>query len=258
MLFETRVESRTQDILSNIHENIPSEWDMVIRTTNDRIHLFEELERVTEIRKRRRLLIVPLDPSQSQDAWTIDNYNGMLLSPEFWAPLLSYERVLTFQTDSVMCGTRQGNNLTSFLKYDYVGGPWPGAGFSSIGTTVNVGNGGFSLRNPKWMVHCAQLLQLNPSWANAEDIFFSSCVSFFGGNIAPKTDAGHFSMEILGWPDTLAMHQSSRFYRLTMQHNTGEPDPVISYKWGNTPSEVESNMLKACPPFALILAHAKQ
>jgi len=258
MLFETRVETRTPDILSNIDENIPSNWDMVVITPNDRSPLFEGLPKVADIRRKRRLLVVPLDPSQNKAEWSIHVYNGFVLSPEFWAPFLSYERVLTFQTDSVMCGARQGNNISSFLKYDYVGGPWFGDGLGHLGQSVTVGNGGFSLRNPKWMVHCAQLLSINPSWGTAEDIFFSWCVSVFGGNVAPKTDAGHFCMETVGWPDALAMHQSSRYYALALRLNTQQTDSMITYKWGTTASEVESNMLKSCPPLALILDNAKK
>jgi hypothetical protein len=70
----------------------------------------------------------------------IKDYNRLLMSVDFWKPLLKYERILLFQTDSGILRT----GVEEFLQYDYIGAPWP---FDHRG-----GNGGFSIRNPKAMI----------------------------------------------------------------------------------------------------------
>jgi hypothetical protein len=70
----------------------------------------------------------------------IKDYNFLLMSVGFWRPLLKYDRVLLFQTDSGIL--RPG--VEEFLRYAYIGAPWP---FDHRG-----GNGGFSIRNPEAMI----------------------------------------------------------------------------------------------------------
>ncbi len=55
-----------------------------------------------------------------------------------------------------------------FLKYDYIGAPWPKC-FRWSNPEFRVGNGGFSLRSKKWLVTASQIGKIPPR--TAEDVY---------------------------------------------------------------------------------------
>src|SRR5579863_8451287 len=116
------------------------------------------------------------DPTRMRDA--------LKLSTSFWRELEGYERVLTFEADSLMTGP-----LTDgFLAYDYIGAVC--GGFDGKGSVLN---GGFSLRNPRAMLRCLREVPLCVGETTlrdgrkviAEDAFFTRACRQLGLNVAP-------------------------------------------------------------------------
>ena len=110
------------------------------------------------------------------------DYNMLMTSSFFWSKLLTYNRVLIFQTDSKIL--REG--IEEFYEYDYIGSPWL---FQDHG-----GNGGLSLRNPKIMHE--MVTKLNYNGNPYEDVWFSNNLEKFG-NLAPREVCKKFSCETI-------------------------------------------------------------
>lgn len=113
----------------------------------------------------------------------IDDYNGLLTSPDFWKNLLNYDRVLIFQTDSVIF--RPG--IEEFYPWSYVGSPWF---FQDHG-----GNGGLSLRDPAIMYEICKNWPWEKHLGN-EDVYFCNILNSGNiGNLAPKEVCLKFGVE---------------------------------------------------------------
>lgn len=114
----------------------------------------------------------------------IDDYNRLLTSTMFWDRFRDYDRVLIFQTDSVIF--RPG--IEEFYPYDYVGAPWK---FQQHG-----GNGGLSLRNPKTMLGICVNIPWEKHLGN-EDVYFSNILerNQHYGKLAPRDVCTKFSVE---------------------------------------------------------------
>ncbi len=110
----------------------------------------------------------------------IDGYNALMLSNSFYQRFSKYDYILIYQLDAFAFS----DQLERFCRmgYDYIGAPWSFCGHKIIGTKtvdqktdiLHVGNGGFSLRNPR---ACLSLLkryarQLK-TWPMNEDTFFA-------------------------------------------------------------------------------------
>ena len=116
-----------------------------------------------------------------------DSYNNLVRSAAFWQQLSKrkIEKVLFFQTDSVMLRGGRADDWPGFMPFDYVGAPWhlvPGADSAAWlrdkqrgGVLRNgVGNGGFSLRSVDAMLYIAtEYGNSNFARRNNEDAFFA-------------------------------------------------------------------------------------
>ena len=96
----------------------------------------------------------------AQPNLTKQEYSAMLCNPLFWQCLLDgfkCEHALIFQCDTLLL-----KPIDAFLKYDYVGAPWPDGGiFATLPPNnrrvrLTVGNGGLSLRNVRTMLAIAR------------------------------------------------------------------------------------------------------
>ena len=110
------------------------------------------------------------------------DYNMLMTSSFFWSKLLTYNRVLIFQTDSKIL--REG--IEEFYEWDYIGAPWK---FQDKG-----GNGGLSLRNPKVMLEIIKSIPYNGN--PYEDVFYSNNMQRFG-KLAPRNECKKFSCETI-------------------------------------------------------------
>ena len=136
-----------------------------------------------------------------EDIYDVITYNKYLLTNKLWNRLNKYERVLIFQSDTMIY--RYG--IEHFLEYDYVGAPWP----SNLNITPRVGNGGFSLRNPLACIECIKRKNevIIPNYAqyednlklldgeHPEDIFFSQAMHTLGYKIPDPYISQFFSIE---------------------------------------------------------------
>lgn len=143
------------------------------------------------------------------------SYSKLLLSLDFW-DYFNSEKVLIYQEDSIIFN----NKIDSFLKYDYIGAPWPKR---QDDNAKLVGNGGFSLRTRYKMIDCIKninphTLTLGKSTLNymknakltyiPEDVFFSKCmIDFHIGNVADWEIARSFSQETQVSDNPLGGHQ---------------------------------------------------
>ncbi len=148
---------------------------------------------------------------------SLQDYNDLLMTPEFYREFEEYEYIFIFQTDARFLGTEK--QLISFVNkgFDYIGAPWgrdgmrfikrviPGAGHSKLlrkleGEVIaRVGNGGVSLRRVSAMIRFLENHKKELSeWSKAEDLF----IGYYGAkhpksiSLADVETAYSFAMEI--------------------------------------------------------------
>ena len=137
------------------------------------------------------------------DNLTPSEYSKLLLTKEFWEKF-SGEKLLVYQEDSMLFH----NKIEPFLKFDYVGAPWP---VNQDDNSYGVGNGGFSLRSKSKILKCIEKikpedLKLGKSTRDymnntkstfvPEDVYFSkSMIDYNIGIVAPRDIAKEFSQE---------------------------------------------------------------
>jgi len=137
------------------------------------------------------------------DNLTPSEYSKLLLTKEFWEKF-SGEKLLVYQEDSMLFH----NKIEPFLKFDYVGAPWP---VNQDDNSYGVGNGGFSLRSKSKILKCIEKikpedLKLGKSTQDymkntkstfvPEDVYFSkSMIDYNIGVVAPRDIAKEFSQE---------------------------------------------------------------
>ena len=134
---------------------------------------------------------------------SLQKYNRLLLTDEFYATFAQYEYMLVIQDDVYVL--RDDLAYWQARQFDYIGAPWP-MGIESVlrmshkpgihGHTVTayVGNGGFSLRR---IAACRQLLAEfaeEAAWFrkhdNSEDMFFAVFGQFSQQFTLPKSARG--------------------------------------------------------------------
>jgi len=130
-------------------------------------------------------------------------YNKFLTSSSFWT-MLRGEKILIYQEDSIIFH----DNIVPFIKYDYIGAPFP---IYQNDTPNSVGNGGFSLRSKSIMIKIINTVSVKKTTFNSstlsymddmqltfppEDIYFSKNIQDLGiGLVADYDTASLFSSE---------------------------------------------------------------
>ena len=130
-------------------------------------------------------------------------YSILLSTIDFWN-LFESEKILLYQEDSCIFNS----NINEFLKWDYVGAPWP----KKQNDTINsVGNGGLSLRTRQIMIDVINFISINNIQINSstvnymniskmticpEDVYFSKTIQEYKlGLVADWNTAFNFSSE---------------------------------------------------------------
>ncbi len=132
----------------------------------------------------------------------VTEYNELLKTKEFWK-LFVGEKLLIYQEDSCIFKS----NIEDFLKWDYIGAPWP----PEYKINKNsVGNGGFSLRSKNVMIKCLDyaesIINISPIVSNymknnnittvPEDVYFTNIIELKSiGKLADFDSALKFSCE---------------------------------------------------------------
>lgn len=135
--------------------------------------------------------------SFSPDFFTsIEAYNRLMLSPDFYRRFQDYEYILIYQLDAFVFS----DQLSYFcnLGYDYIGAPWLHGIFNYIDSSHylwHVGNGGLSLRRVESFIRILEDRKpLQGEQIKNEDLFFSSIVDD-QFKVAPMEIALQFSFE---------------------------------------------------------------
>lgn len=158
-------------------------------------------------------------PIQKFATWradSLDDYNRLLMTSDFYRTFSEYDYMLILQLDGWLIKGEE--ELKQFLRmdYDYIGAPWTDGGYRYYkriihgadhikilryftGETIcRVGNGGVSLRRIKSMESFFRVYEKEKAeWEKAEDIF----ISFYGQKIKfrlkipPVKIAKQFSLE---------------------------------------------------------------
>ena len=142
------------------------------------------------------------------------DYSRFLASLDFWN-LLVGDKIIIYQEDSIIFK----NNINDFIKWDYIGAPFP----KKTNSTPNgVGNGGLSLRSKQTMIDVINKISIENtvvsksvqnymkrtnSYCNPEDIYFcQNMIEYNIGNIADWDSAYEFSSESICNPNSFGGH----------------------------------------------------
>ena len=148
----------------------------------------------------------------AQPNLTTCEYSAMLCNPMFWQCLLDgfkCEHALIFQCDTLLL-----KPIDSFLKYDYVGAPWPDGGMVAVLPPNNrrlqltVGNGGLSLRNVRAMLAITHKHPYPSESGVPEDVYFSHWLKAHETEywVPTREEASAFAMEHVLNPDAAGLH----------------------------------------------------
>lgn len=207
---EFRKFRHSEFLIRNIIIKLP-EWSHTVICGNLNYEFMKNIcNRISENIKIIKLNIDNLNTAE---------YSRLLMSKEFWNNF-NGEKLLLYQEDSYMFH----NRIDEFLKYDYVGAPWPIHQDEHINQKeYGVGNGGFSLRSKSKMIEVINKvdwqknLKLGPmltqymkntnNYIIPEDVYFSkSLLEKNIGKVATRNVAINFSQETQKSPDPLGGH----------------------------------------------------
>ena len=130
--------------------------------------------------------------SIGEDKLTPRDYNALLLNPNFWRAVHSRNKILIFQTDTILC-SNSAYELEDFMSFDYIGSKWDRQ--RPIGIVLDGGNGGLSLRDWKLTMECLDRFPAN-HWPGGEDGYFAFHFDLIGGEVARDQDCKRFSTQI--------------------------------------------------------------
>ena len=154
----------------------------------------------------------------TQPNLTPHEYSAMLCNPMFWQCLLDgfkCEHALIFQCDTLLL--KGADVIDTFLKYDYVGAPWPDGGICAAlppnhrRMQITVGNGGLSLRNVRAMLAIARRYPYPHGSGLPEDVYFSHWLKVHENEywVPTSEEASAFAMEQVFHPNAAGLHAPS-------------------------------------------------
>ena len=161
VIIEPRKHAALEFVLLNFVGNLPQEWDIILfHGTTNLTYVQGILSRMHPSYKSRITL-----RSLNKANLTIRDYNQILTSASFYESIPT-EIMLIFQTDAILFSEYM-YLLDKYLKYDYVGAPWPYWKVKNYSRPV--GNGGLSLRRKCKMLEIIRTIPYN---GQPEDIYF--------------------------------------------------------------------------------------
>lgn len=125
-----------------------------------------------------------------------------------WEQLASAERILLFQTDSIIC-TKSQEAVENYFKYDFIGAP--------IDSKYGQGyNGGLSIRNPRLFLEIVKETDFLISGEEFEDQFFYKKLKEKDAEMPAEEIAKTFSVETIYYETPLGYHQPQRWQASNM------------------------------------------
>ena len=198
IIVEPRVHPHLEFVVRNVILHLGEMWRIEVHVTKiNEAFVRKALHGIPNL----KLVLIVSNFTNSGD------YNMLLKDNTFWKKLSleGAKHVLIFQVDSILVG----NDVSSFLHYDFIGAPWdiskdsPSSEWirkEMVKTNSNLKsaccNGGLSLRNVDSMVKItAARRSRNPS-VN-EDMYFSRNANDYALVLPTRTEASKFAQEIV-------------------------------------------------------------
>lgn len=192
--------------------NLDNTWRGILYTSKDAYDFYNKyLGEIIDIK-----ILVDLNKK-----FDIDIYNSILMNNEFWENLKIYNRCLIIQDDGIL----MKNGIKEFMKYDYIGAPWidnfQNEQLKKYHVPTLIGNGGFSLRNPKVMLEILNKFYMEKTQLFLhnyikipEDVYFSKYILKINNAVLPSYEtATKFSSE------QILNNNSIGFHRIWHYHN---------------------------------------
>lgn len=218
VFIEFRILLHIEYIIKNTILKLPN-WSHTIICGNIN---YDYIKKITK--KIDTINIIKLDINNL----TQNEYNNLLYEKTFWENFKG-KKLLIYQQDSFLFHT---TNINNFLKYDYIGAPWPKHQDDNKNL---VGNGGFSIRTKDKMLEVINLSKdivlgestkeymINTNLDRCpEDVYFSkTLIDYNLGLVSNRETALLFSQELEKSVNPIGGHQ---FYlageNLKVQLNT--------------------------------------
>lgn len=128
---------------------------------------------------------------------SMEDYNRLLTSKYFWEKL-PYDKILIFQSDSMLLRT----GIEEFLQYDYVGAPLFHIEFPAM-------NGGLSLRSKRAMLKVISRFRYA---GGNEDMWFCNGIKALKGKFPTKEVAQLFSVETIFGLGSFGVHAIEKWH----------------------------------------------
>jgi hypothetical protein len=206
VLIEFRCFPHLEFIIRNAIIKLGNTWSFTVVCGNINYELLQNIKK--DISPNLKLIKLNIDNVD------INQYSKLLTDIDLWNKF-NGEKILIYQEDSIIFN----KNIIQFLKYDYVGAPWP---HGQNDNTKLVGNGGFSLRSKSVMIKVIKKISLTDTKYNSstlnymkkcnitvppEDVYFSkNIIDFSLGNVADWDTATQFSTESIVNYDSFGGH----------------------------------------------------
>jgi len=192
IIVEPRRHRALQFVLNNFYENLSNDWNIILFHGNQNEQFSRNI--INKFSNKDRIKMINLNV----DNLTIPQYNNLFMNDKSFYDNIPTETFLVFQTDT-MIFPRYKNYINSFLKYDYVGAPWP----HKPRNNQNVGNGGLSLRKKSKML---EIMDKDPNKNCNEDVYFS-CSNYVSLYKPSFEDAKYFSIEMVFSNQSFGCHK---------------------------------------------------
>lgn len=207
VFIDFRILPHIEFIIRNAIYKLGKQWSFTIVCGNKNKNFMTDIS--TNISKNIKIISLDYDNMTQQE------YSNFLMTKEFWNLLIG-DKILIYQEDSLILK----HNVSDFLKYDYIGAPFPK---NTDDTPNHVGNGGLSLRTKTKMLDVINkcpiknlilgnstkiYMQMANLTDPPEDIYFSKNLQEYNiGDVADWDTAYNFSSESVFNPNSFGCHQ---------------------------------------------------
>ncbi|RPA87942.1 hypothetical protein BJ508DRAFT_196802, partial [Ascobolus immersus RN42] len=203
LLIEDRPLATTTPVLLYFMTVVPPEWKFLYLGSPESIAFLNHSLPIQHFVNSGKLEMRLLDPrmklhGQEELSRTFTArwfYEEPKMSPCYDCP----EFLLNFQTDSMIC-SNSGQDLNSWLMWDWVGAPW-------LEQDIMGGNGGLSLRRISKVLKVLEMEQREDDDPQLEDLWLSRRVGVLPGAVVPNgTISKTFSVESIWYEAPLGYH----------------------------------------------------
>lgn len=187
-VFSIIVETRKHPALEYVVRNLNKNTNIPIQIFHGRKNLdFIMSTSIADEVENGNVILTQLNT----DELTASQYNALFLTKKFWECVRGRNKILVFQTDSIICSFSDFS-LADFISFDYIGSKFPR--YRPVGLIIDGGNGGFSLRDWTKIYQCLERFDPN-YWTGGEDGYFAFHVELMGGKVGKGHECAKFSTQ---------------------------------------------------------------